>query len=745
MKCPSGAWGASALAIALLMSSPSRAQTSDQPVPQPQAGAEQPTGEYGEIVVTALRREGRLRDVPVAITALDVQTLERAGITNMRELGNVTPGLVFTSQGGLSAPTIRGIQSTLGQAGADSPTAIYIDGIYQPNTAANVMDIADIDRIEVLKGPQGTLFGRNATAGAIMIHTVDPSFTTKGRIMVSDGVYFGGGARTSHDLMAKGYVTGSIIPDKLAGLVSGFYEYVPGYLTSDVSGGRTGRVRKYVLRAKLLAQLSDNLTVKLSGLYSHRNDETAFASMPLRGNTNAQFYPDAIVPTKIWHVASELRNDVGQLYVKQKNIAAKVDWDIGDDVGTLSSLTSYLDIKARLIVPIAAAYAPSCVASFACILYDEGYPGQTFQQELNFTSAKYGRFAFVAGAMYYHDDNTLISNINPPLTPRGDVAGPSAVYLVGKVKTNALAGFGEATYDATDRLHLLAGIRYSWERRIGSGNLVPRYPTTGPVISKAWTPRASIRFDVTPQANVYFTYSRGFKSPTLDSSGQSNDVARDEKVTSYEVGTKIGTRTINLTANAFYYDYRDLQVQFFDGVRTVLSNASSARIWGFEGDLGVKLTPSLSVRLTSAWLAHAQYRDFTSGIAFALPNTPAGMPQVTVNADGHRMIKTPRYTGSATVNYETELANGGKVDFNATYSFVTHYWFDLLRRVDTGNYATVSGAIGYTPPGSGLRFSVFARNLTGEKYFNSALLGNQADAPVYSPPRQIGGSVEVSF
>ncbi|HUG61072.1 MAG TPA: TonB-dependent receptor plug domain-containing protein, partial [Methylomirabilota bacterium] len=185
----------------------------------------------GDVIVTALRREERLRDVPISITAVTSGGLERAGIANLRDLGNITPGLVFTGQAGLGSPTIRGIQSTLGQAGAETPTSIYLDGVYQPNIAANVLDIADIEQVEVLKGPQGTLFGRNATAGAINIRTVDPSFDFRGEATISDGIYFGGGARTSHDVTAKGYVAGPLAGDWLAGSLSGYYEYVQGYLT----------------------------------------------------------------------------------------------------------------------------------------------------------------------------------------------------------------------------------------------------------------------------------------------------------------------------------------------------------------------------------------------------------------------------------------------------------------------------------------------------------------------------------
>jgi len=121
------------------------------------------------------------------------------------------------------------------------------------------------------------------------------------------------------------------------------------------------------------------------------------------------------------------------------------------------------------------------------------------------------------------------------------------------------------------------------------------------------------------------------------------------------------------------------------------------------------------------------------------------MQQVVVDASGERMVKTPKFTGSVSLNYSTELANGHRIDASATYAYVSAYYFDLLKRVDTHGYGTVNGNIGFTPDGSRMRFSIFAKNLTGEKYFTGALLGNQADAPVYAPPRQIGVAANLKF
>jgi iron complex outermembrane receptor protein len=151
--------------------------------------ADNDAGTIEEIVVTAQRRAEPIQYVPFSVVAQTGADLERAGIVDIRDLGDVVPGLVFITQGPFAQPEIRGVQSTIAQAGADSPIAMYIDGVYQLNQPANVFDLADISQVEVLKGPQGTLFGRNATGGAISIHTIQPSYETKGNVTVDYGYY----------------------------------------------------------------------------------------------------------------------------------------------------------------------------------------------------------------------------------------------------------------------------------------------------------------------------------------------------------------------------------------------------------------------------------------------------------------------------------------------------------------------------------------------------------------------------
>ncbi len=702
----------------------------------------------GDIVVTAQRRAERLSDVPISITAQTGEDLTRAGITNVRELGNVVPGLSFTTQGTFAQPTIRGVQSSISLGGSDNPIAIYIDGFYQPNQVGNIFDLPDIARVEVLKGPQGTFFGRNATGGAITLYTRDPTFETTGDITISDGVFVGGSANTSNEISAKGFVSIPVLDDVIALSVSGYYDKIDGYLTDDLTGKATGRVESYLGRAKLLVQPAAGVRLVLSGFYDHRHDDTAASAKPLNGNTNAANFADAIVAVDPYHVTGELKGSVVPTRSEHQGVTLRGEFDIGN-VGTLTSLTGYTRTDAVTTSDIDGAYAPSCPFP-QCLIYNIRYgPERTFQQELSFASRKFGAFSVVGGAFYYHDDFSSTTNLNPPLTPDGALVGGGIgiVHNEAEVRTRAYAGFGEVNWDLTSKLRLIGGVRYNVERKRGTGQRgvsgVP-FDFGGLPASHTWTPRASIRYALDDRTNVYATYSRGFKSGVLDSQGFTDTPALPESIDSYEIGAKTGSKRFNLSVAGFLYEYKDLQVQFFNGTRTLLGNAANARLYGFDLDATAEVLPGLQLRLAGSWLPYAKYRDFPTGVAFLLPNGPAGMTQVVVDASGRRLLKAPKLTGSFSANYATETG-AGKLEMNGTLSYSSPYDWELTSRVRTGRYAILNTQVALTPNESRFRIAVYGKNLTNVHYISGTLLAAQIDGVEYSPPRQLGVSFGYAF
>jgi iron complex outermembrane receptor protein len=703
----------------------------------------------GDIIVTAQRRAERLIDVPISVLSQSDEELKDAGVTNMRDLTRVVPGLTFTTNTVFAQPALRGIQTTLSQAGSDSPIAIYLDGVYQPNQMFNSFDLPDIERVEVLKGPQGTLFGRNATGGAISIHTKQPSFATTGYIEATAGLFTGGSARTSSEFATKAYFSGPIVEDLIAVSLSGYYDNIDGYLTDDITGDRAGRIENQSGRIKILITPDADLKFTLTGAIGKLRDNGRGAIVPLNGVTAGALYPGAVVPTRPWHTASENRGSNAPVEVSTKAVSMNAEWTVSG-LGTISSLTSYSHINSQLISDVDGSFSPNCQAVFACILFSLDYgPNKTFQQELNLTSEKFGAVSFVAGAFYYTDKHALGSDINPPLTG-GIPSGPGLFFADSVIRTKAGAVFGEVNVDISDRLHVIGGLRYSVERKRGSGSILGGL-LGGPNLSfgnapkdSSATPRFSIRYSFSDDANIYATYSKGFKSSVLDSVSLTNDVANPERLDSFEVGVKYRNRGASLNVAAFYYNYDNLQVQFFNGARTLLGNASSAKIYGLEFDGSIMLTDELKVSSAASWIPSAKYGSFPGGVDFALPLTAGGLQQVVVDLTDDRLLKTPRFTGNIGLAYSKQLRAGTvEANFNA-YTSSSFNWTPL-RRIQTKAYTQFNAQIGFRPANSGFGVSVWGKNLGNKAVIQGATPSSNADGVTYGAPRQIGITVDYRF
>lgn len=699
-----------------------------------------------EVVVTAQRRVESIQQVPLSVAAATAEQLEQMGISDIRDLGHAVPGLSFMSQGPFAEPAIRGVQGTIAQAGADSPIALYLDGVYQPNQLANIFDLADVTQVEVLKGPQGTLFGRNATGGAISIHTLQPSFHWTGNLGVDYG-YYNGSDQNSGNLVLKGYVSGPIIEDKLAFGLSINSRDMPGYLTDDVTGGRSGEVKTYTLRGKLLLKATDDLSFLLMGYIGNRFDLEAGSTTAFHGNSSDAYYPGGIASTMPWHVASDLYKGGDPIYGHDYGGSLKIDYDVSH-IGTLSSLTAYSNTHVRYDVDLSTGTSALCSAAFVCLNFAENYPDETFQQEINFTSEKFDAFSFVGGLFYYHDNHVFGANIDPELFPDGTVnrTAPSMIGVEqsAKVNTRAKAVFGEGTYDITSALHVIGGLRYSVETKWGVGTVVPYFPTTGPEKDSSTTPRVSVRYDLLDSTNVYFTYSKGFKSAVLSGFEQTNNVAKPETLNAFEIGIKSEGQSYRMSAAAFLYNYRDLQAQFWNGTGTILANAAGAKMRGAEISGLYRLSQHFRVDAGLSWLGTARYDQF-SGVAYSLPQTANGMTFNVIDASGQRMLKSPKLTADLTLTYSNHIPVGDFELSGSAYNS-SSYFFDLLHRVQQGDYTTLNAEASLSPDTmKGFRFGVFGKNLTNKAYIASTLLGPSSDAPVYSPPREIGVRANYAF
>ena len=289
-----------------------------------------------EVVVTTQRRSERLRDVPISVVATSGEQLEKAGVANVKELSFAVPGVKIDQTSNYVQPAIRGISSVVVGPSTDAPVAMYLDGVVQPNQIANHFDFADIDRIEVAKGPQGTLFGRNATGGAISIFTKAPSFTPTGTISVGYG--------NKNHVTAKGFVSGPLIGDVLAGSLSAYYENHNGYDYDIARRTRTKGLDSKAIRGKLLWKPAEWAAITFIAAYQDRFDsDTATGISPLR-NTAAAFDPAAIIATKPHTISFDTDSF---LHVKQSTATIRGEFDIGT-LGKLTTISGYSKVWAHL-------------------------------------------------------------------------------------------------------------------------------------------------------------------------------------------------------------------------------------------------------------------------------------------------------------------------------------------------------------------------------------------------------------
>ena len=263
--------------------------------------------------------------------------------------------------------------------------------------------------------------------------------------------------------------------------------------------------------------------------------------------------------------------------------------------------------------------------------------------------------------------------------------------------------------------------------------------------ASAVTPRLSLRYDLSEGTNVYFTFSKGFKTAVIAGFEQSDVYAKPETIKSYEVGLKSVGERYRVSTAVYYYDYKDQQAQFWNGTGSILGNAKTTKMTGMELDAQYKVTSGLLVQGGFSWLPKAEYGQF-SGLAY-YPDTmgPNGMTPVTLDMTGKRVIKAPEFTANLTVSYAADTSIGLITpSFNAFHT--SALWFDVARQVSQGAYTTINANVQFKPKAvERLELTVFARNLTNKAFFTSTLLGPTSNAPVYSPPRQIGLGAAYKF
>jgi iron complex outermembrane recepter protein len=688
-----------------------------------------------EVVVTAQKRTERLLDVPMSVATLTGEQLASAGITSTLELQQITPGVVTTNNGLGFSPAIRGVSSSATTPGDESNVAIYIDDVYVGTPIAGFFDLQDIERVEVLKGPQGTLFGRNATGGAIRIVTRAPSFTPQAKLSADYGFDF-------EELNLGAYVTGPL-SDTVAASLSGSYRTGDGYV--EGIGPNVGRQYaepdNYVYRGKLLFQPSDGFKVTVAGdAWRNQNDVVFIATPPDGVNP----FPGSI-PTTPFHYAGSTQP---KATVEGKGASIDATWDVSDSL-TIRSITGYREVEGEYQADV----DRTNLAGGGLAL---GQEQENFSQEFNLSGPADQAVTWLVGAYYYASEGS-----NPYYTFYLNADAPDGRVFsnfTNKVKTESYAGFGDLTWHATSQLHLTAGARYSSETKEFDYQQLTPAAAPLPTREKTWdspTYRGVVRYDFTDDANVYASWSNGFKSGVYNAYSPVGIPVNPEEIDAIEIGAKARVAGVTFTAAAYDYDYTDLQVQAhvtFNGVLiTTLTNAASARIRGFELSANGNLTDALSFDIGFNWLPTAEYEDYTRA-SVVRPCTPtdncvapvSGVLQVPYDASDSRVIKAPKWTGNLRLTYTTQLF-GGQFIGTLSDNYNPGFYWQAGNFTEEGAYNVANARLAWTDATDRFTYSLWGTNLSDERYSTYTTPNVRGNSNTYPQGRQIGVGVSVSF
>jgi len=594
-----------ASATALALGTQAHGQTAS-----PQAGtAEVRKGSLTDIIVTATRRSQSVQKASVAITVLGASELARAGVTRAADLSGILPGVEVGSGGGPVQIYIRGVGTTATNGLAEGAVAFNLDGIYisRPTAINNVF--YDVSRVEVLTGPQGTLYGKNATGGAINVITNDPTTT---KFSGSESLEFG-----DYGLLVNEASLNIPLSDQLA--LRGAFSFArhDGYLSdgTDDENNVAGRVKALIkpnedVRIVLAADFSGTYG-RGDGAVVHpainpsnpweaesspaTNDLLAFS--PLGGS-----YPHSpFAPIGPYGLLAPITNNISQNN-RQWGLSSDITWNLG--FGTLTSLTGYRQDPASYTTYIPGFYVRD--------IETDSQVSQEFR-----LNGQYGRFKWVVGAYYFNENQDFSLYDNAGIVSSGLLSVPV-------LTDNSYAGFGELTYSVLPTLRIILGDRYTRELKTIDGAYITRttYPFAHSSNEHADNYKVGFEYDVRPQSMLYFTASTGFKSggfyPNVGP-----DFFKPEKLTAYELGIK--NRFLNnhleLNLEAFDWDYTNRQFSHLGDVTTEAGqslgavilgtyNAGQATLRGFDATTKYLLTDNDTFTLEAQYNSTV-YNSFT--------------------------------------------------------------------------------------------------------------------------------------
>lgn len=716
-----------ALMGATLACIPFAASAQTTPPVQTQESTEASGGsQLEEIIVTAQKRSENLQDVPIAVTALSSSALESAGVSSIQNIQVAVPGVAFAQTAGYSLPRVRGVGTGAAGPGIENSVATYIDNVYIVSPFASMLSFNNIAQLAVLKGPQGTLFGRNATGGVIQISTLDPDEGTRLNASLTAANYgtFGGNV----------YAATGLGEAASAG-VAGFYtNQTDGYGRNLVTGSEVGGYEAFGVRAKLKLQPTDSTVVRISGDYA-KNEGDLFVFHIAKGTL-----PIGGVPYTGPDFSEALTIDNSQR-IESGGVSLQIDQDIGRL--RLVSITAYRRSLIDETFDSDAQPAPITAVSLK-------QKDRQFSQELQLLSPRTGGFTWMLGFFYFDATGRYpFSNIQSRAAPF--LAPPTRINNAATQSTKSLAGFGQATVEISEATKLTAGLRYTSDERsfdnrrqitLPNGFALPASTASGEAKFNKLTWRLSLDHRFSEELLGYVSYNRGFKSGLFDPLTQPANLLRPEVLDAFEVGLKadLFDRTVRINAAAFHYDYQDIQISRVISGQIILQNGQGAKVDGLDLDLTARLSPRFTLTGGLSVLDH-RFSAFPDAPRYT-PLPTGGNAVSTGDAKGNRLPMVPVWTLNLGGTY-TIPTSFGDLQLNGNYYHNDGYFEGPENRFRQAPFDLVNASIDWT---SGRwRASIWGRNIFNQFYSTQLSAQARGDSVVVGDPRTYGVTLGVMF
>lgn len=665
-------------------------------------------GGLQEIVVTAQKRAQNVQDVPIAVTAITGNALADQRVLDTRSLQQAVPTLQYGNAAGFALPFLRGIGSALQTPGTEPSVATFVDGVYVASNSATMMGLLGIDRVEVLAGPQGTLYGRNTSGGAINIYTLTPSQSTDAQVKLTYGNY--------DRIEASGYASGPLTDNLVVGIYATagrrdtYYHFDPRPADQSLQNSF------HAVRVKAVWDPTE--AIRFTGSYEYSQEktvDTAFRNAQPGSMGVTLFGGDPKTEEYLINVDA-----VNLSQPRSHSLMLREEFDLG--FADLVGITGYRHLDKPTGTDLDGTTAP-LVSVFATNF------SRQFTQEVQLLSKPGGPLEWIAGLYYFYERAGYAG-----LQVRSDILFEGAFNRAttdGDLLARSYAAFAQGTVTLADGLRLTVGGRYTRDKKEKEdaivsysidGTPVGIPPDVVPGAKKSWskfTPRVTLEYKINDTL-LYATYSKGFKSGQFNASDAADRTAVDpESLTDYEVGLKtdLFDRRLRINAAAYYYDFTNLQVQVLDptggGVAARLQNAAKARAYGVEATVTAALTDALTINASAAW-EDSKYTNFQNApfVVFS----PTGNSQIPLPATGNDLIYAPKFVGSFGATYKVDLGAGsldlhGDVYYNDGYAFTVH------RQFMQPSYTLVNASVTYHLPGDQLSLQAWGTNLTNAHRF----------------------------